>query len=171
MKYHNITKDDMKNGDGLRVVLWLSGCDHHCKGCQNPITWDPNDGLEFDNSAREELFKELNKKYIDGITLSGGDPLYTSNREEVLKLIKEIKIKFPTKTIWIYTGYMWEEIIKDSFMYEIVKLCDILIDGEYMENLRDDNYEWAGSTNQLVIDIKRTLKEGQVILYGNNEKG
>lgn len=171
MKYHNITKDDMKNGDGLRVVLWLSGCDHHCKGCQNPITWDPNDGLEFDNLAREELFKELNKKYIDGITLSGGDPLYTSNREEVLKLIKEIKIKFPTKTIWIYTGYMWEEIIKDSFMYEIVKLCDILIDGEYMENLRDDNYEWAGSTNQLVIDIKRTLKEGQVILYGNNEKG
>ena len=89
MNYHNITHDDMSNGDGLRVVLWLAGCEHHCDGCQNPITWNPDDGLKFDDRAKFEIFKELEKGYIAGITFSGGDPLHENNVEGVLKLIKE----------------------------------------------------------------------------------
>lgn len=94
MRYHNITKDDMLNGDGLRVVLWLAGCTHHCKNCQNPITWDPNGGIPFDEDAKQEIFEELEKDYVDGITFSGGDPLLEQNREELTGLIREIRSLF-----------------------------------------------------------------------------
>ena len=96
----------MNNGSGLRVVLWLSGCNHHCKNCQNPQTWDVNSGILFDKSAKEELFRELGKDYISGITLTGGDPLHENNLDEVISLIKEIRERFPSKTIWLYTGYV-----------------------------------------------------------------
>ena len=109
MRYHDITTDDMKNGSGLRVVLWVSGCEHKCPGCHNPVTWDINDGLVFDDAAKLELFSELEKSYISGVTFSGGDPLHTQNREEVGKLICEIKEKFPKKTIWLYTGYNYDK--------------------------------------------------------------
>ena len=98
MRYHNITKDDMLNGDGLRVVLWVAGCEHHCPNCQNPVTWDINGGLEFDEAAKKEIFDELEKNYVSGITFSGGDPLHTQNRKDVGALIEEIKEKFPNKT-------------------------------------------------------------------------
>ena len=104
MRYHDITKDDMKNGDGLRVVLWLSGCRHHCPGCQNPVTWDPGDGILFDEAAKEEIEEQLEKSYISGITFSGGDPLFPENVPEVTVYIKELKCRFPEKTIWLYTG-------------------------------------------------------------------
>lgn len=94
MYYHDITKDDMKNGEGLRVVLWVSGCNHKCEGCQNPITWNPNDGVLFDEAAKAELYAQLEKTYISGITFSGGDPLYDANREEVTALAKEIAERF-----------------------------------------------------------------------------
>ena len=110
MRYHNITKDDMLNGEGLRVVLWVSGCEHACKGCHNPITWNIEDGLIFDESAKQEIFDELAKSYVSGITFSGGDPLHVKNRKDVNDLMVEIKEKFPTKTIWLYTGYEWEDI-------------------------------------------------------------
>ena len=110
MRYHNITKDDMLNGDGLRVVLWVAGCDHCCKECHNPVTWDPNGGLFFDEKAKAEIFEELEKDYISGITFSGGDPLHSANAYEVMMLAKEIKEKFPSKTIWLYTGYEWKDI-------------------------------------------------------------
>ena len=110
MRYHNITKDDMKNGDGLRVVLWLAGCEHHCPGCQNPITWNPEDGLEFNDTAKKEIFDQLDKDYISGITFSGGDPLHPANINGVLELIEEIRSKYPDKTIWLYTGYTWEQL-------------------------------------------------------------
>ena len=108
MRYHNITKDDMLNGDGLRVVLWVAGCEHHCPNCQNPVTWDINGGLEFDEAAKKEIFDELEKNYVSGITFSGGDPLHTQNRKDVGALIEEIKEKFPNKTLWIYRGYDWQ---------------------------------------------------------------
>ena len=95
MRYHNITKDDMLNGDGLRVVLWVAGCDHCCKGCQNPMTWDPDGGLLFDDAAKAEIFEQLEKPYIEGITFSGGDPLHCANRDGVKALAKEIKQKYP----------------------------------------------------------------------------
>ena len=169
MRYHNITKDDMLNGDGLRAVLWLAGCEHHCKGCQNPITWDPKGGIEFDEAAKAELFELLEKDYISGITFSGGDPLAPYNAPEVEELIEEIKGKYPGKTIWIYTGYMWEEIL---WLYpEILRKIGVLVDGEYVEYLRDPSLRWVGSANQRVIDVQESLKRVGVVLHGIHEQG
>ena len=117
MRYHNITKADMLNGSGIRVVLWVAGCEHHCKNCHNPITWDPDGGIHFDNAAYEELMAALELDYISGITFSGGDPLHSKNRLKIAKLCHDIKERFPNKTIWIYTGYKWEEINYFSFYY------------------------------------------------------
>lgn len=161
MRYHNITKDDMLNGDGLRVVLWLAGCGHHCRNCQNPITWDPDGGLLFDETAKQELFTELDKDYVSGITFSGGDPLYPATRDELLELIREIKAKYPDKTIWLYTGYEWE-VIRDL---ELVKYLDVLVDGRFIEELKDNNLPWKGSSNQKVVDVKATFRLGQTVLY------
>lgn len=165
MNYHNITHDDMNNGDGLRVVLWVAGCKHRCKGCQNPVTWNPNDGLTFGPKEQEEIFTALEKPHIAGITLSGGDPLHIDNSGMVYHLIKLIKMKFPRKTVWVYTGYTWEEIMENPFLPCVMRYVDVLVDGRYEEELRDMNYPWAGSTNQRVIDVPQTLKEGRVILH------
>ena len=132
----------MLNGDGLRVVLWVAGCSHCCKECHNPITWDPNGGLDFDQAAKEEIFEELSKDYISGITFSGGDPL-------------------PQKTIWLYTGSLWEEI-KNT---EIVKYLDVLVDGEFECDKKDVSLHWKGSANQRVIDVQESLRQEKVILH------
>lgn len=161
MNYHNITYDDMKNGDGLRVVLWVSGCDHHCPGCQNPVTWDPNDGLIFDENAARELKNWLEKDYIDGLTLSGGDPLYEGNRSIVTTLCESVKEAFPNKTIWLYTGYCYEDV-KDL---PVMDSIDILVDGPYVEKLRDVNLKWRGSSNQRVIDVQKTRELGKIVLW------
>lgn len=161
MKYHNITKDDMLNGDGLRVVLWVSGCSHKCKGCHNSITWDENVGLDFDDKAKEELFCALNKEHISGITFSGGDPLFMGNRECVASLINEIKEKFPNKTIWLYTGYTYEEI-KDL---DFIKNIDVLVDGKFVLEELDPLLKWKGSSNQRVIDVKQTLASGDIVIH------
>ena len=138
MRYHNITRDDMLNGDGLRVVLWVAGCNHCCKECQNPVTWDPNGGLPFDQAAKQELFDQLEKSYISGVTFSGGDPLYPGNRMEITALAKEIREKFPEKTIWMYTGSLWETVKS----YEVMKYVDVLVDGEYECDKRDTQLHW-----------------------------
>ncbi len=161
MNYHNITKDDMLNGDGLRVVLWVAGCTHHCKNCQNPITWDVAGGLPFDKEAEDELFEALDKPYISGITFSGGDPLHFLNRDEVFRLVKKCREMFPEKTIWIYTGYSWDDV-KDC---KGLELADVLVDGEFEESLKDNNLHWVGSSNQKIIDIKQSLKTGEIVLY------
>ena len=161
MRYHNITIDDMNNGIGLRTVLWLSGCSHECKGCQNPLTWNPDDGLIFDDAAKDELFGYLSKDYIDGLTLSGGDPLYEGNRAEVEALVRQIKNEMPDKSIWLYTGYDYEEINE----FKLLDYIDVVVDGKYVEELRDVTMHWAGSTNQRVIDVKASKKEGKTVLY------
>lgn len=161
MRYHNITKDDMLNGDGLRTVLWVSGCDHCCKSCHNPITWDPNGGLLFDEEAKEELFEVLERDYISGLTLSGGDPLYAGNREDMLKLVKEVREKFPDKTIWMYTGFVWESI--DHL--EVMDYVDVLVDGEFVLEQADPQLHWKGSANQRVIDVKKSKETGTVVLH------
>ena len=153
MRYHNITKDDMLNGDGLRVVLWVAGCSHCCKDCHNPVTWDPNGGLYFDESAKAELFEELKKDYVSGITFSGGDPLHIANVNDVTELSKEIRETFPEKTIWLYTGSTWEEVRR----MEIVRYLDVLVDGEFVFAKKDPLHCWTGSSNQRVIDVQRTL--------------
>lgn len=154
MRYHNITKADMLNGDGLRVVLWVAGCTHCCKNCQNPITWDPDGGLLFDEAAKQEIFDELDKPYISGITFSGGDPLHAANRLDVRNLMAEIKEKYPDKTIWLYTGDTWENIMH----YPAMKYVDVLVDGEFVDELKDPKLLWKGSANQRVIDVQASLK-------------
>ena len=153
MNYHNITKNDMLNGEGLRVVLWVSGCEHHCKGCQNPETWDFESGIPFDDDAKAELFEDCNHDYISGITFSGGDPLAIYNRDDVFEIMKEFKEKFPDKNIWCYTGYTIDELFKTGIDPEKLKMVDVLVDGPYVEELRDVSLNWVGSSNQKVIHI------------------
>lgn len=166
MRYHNITTDDMLNGDGLRTVLWVAGCSHCCKECQNPITWDVNGGVPFDEAAKQELFEKLNHDYISGITFSGGDPLHPLNREPITALAKEINETFPDKTIWLYTGFLWEDLQNE----EILKYIDVLVDGEFMIDLLDTKLKWCGSSNQRIIDVPASLDAGRVILYVDNSE-
>lgn len=161
MRYHNITKDDMLNGDGLRVVLWVAGCNHGCKECQNPVTWDPNGGLLFTEAEEKEIFGELDKDYISGITFSGGDPLHPANITGCTALAKKIRQKYPTKTIWLYTGSLWEEIQNE----EIVNYLDVCVDGEFLVKRKDVSLKWKGSDNQRVINVPRTLREGKIVLH------
>lgn len=162
MNYHNITKDDMLNGTGLRVVLWVSGCSHQCFGCQNPTTWEEQGGIPFDNSAKQELFSELEHTYINGITLSGGDPLYRENRKEIYDLILEIHTTYPNKTLWLYTGYTWDEI-KDL---PCIDYLDVIVDGKFEQSLHDNSLHWRGSSNQRVIDVKKTKNSHEIVLWG-----
>ncbi|MFH0334574.1 anaerobic ribonucleoside-triphosphate reductase activating protein [Clostridium perfringens] len=164
MRYHNITKLDMLNGSGLRVVLWVSHCEHQCINCQNPQTWDSMGGIPFDLAAKEEIFAELKKEEVQGITFSGGDPLSTINREEILELAKEIKLKFPNKNIWLYTGYEWEEICKLNGIENI----DVLVDGKFFECLSVPSPKWRGSSNQRVISVQESLKQNKVVLSKHN---
>ena len=173
----------MNNGNGLRVVLWLSGCSHHCYNCQNPQTWNPDSGIPFDESAKQEIFNELSKDYISGITFSGGDPLYEYNLDEVLKLVKEIRISFPEKSIWLYTGYNFDLLNSkyneykytpfaanaDEWLtrWEIISNVNVLVDGEYIDEQRDITLKWRGSSNQRVIDVKQSLTQNKVVLYCN----
>ncbi len=166
MYYHNITKDDMLNGEGLRTVLWVSGCSHGCKGCHNQITWDPKSGLEFDQAAKEELFEQLQKDYISGITYSGGDPLYPGNRQTITELAEEIRTRFPEKTQWLYTGFVWDQI-KDL---PVLKSIDILVDGRFEEEKKDTMLHWKGSSNQRVIDVPLSLQDGNIHLHEGERK-
>lgn len=171
MNYHNITTDDMLNGDGLRVVLWVAGCDHMCHNCQNPITWKPTGGIPFDINAEQELFSYLEQNHIDGVTFSGGDPLNSANVEEVYRLVLKIREKYGNKkSIWIYTGYTFENLMNkqlltsvDFIRRNILYSSNVLVDGRFVESLADENYPWAGSTNQRVIDLQGTFE-----LLGND---
>lgn len=167
MNYHKIEKTSVANGTGIRVVLWVSGCSLHCKGCHNPETWSLNSGKPFDEEAKKELFEALDKPYIQGITFSGGHPLEQRNLITILFLAKEIKEKFPQKDIWLYTGYTWEDIFKmgNRQMRKILYWVDVLVDGKYIEEEKDITLKWRGSRNQRVIDVKKSLEECKVVLY------
>ena len=174
MRYHNITKADMLNGEGLRVVLWTSGCSHHCHACQNPITWDQKKGLIFDDAAKREIFDELEHDWCSGLTLSGGDPLYLGNREDIKNLVLEIKDKYPDKSIWCYTGYTWDELLEqahdDMNLKLILENIDVLLDGEFVLAKADYKLNYVGSSNQMIIDVKKSLDEKREILYIDNDK-
>lgn len=179
MNYWKIDKEDVCNGEGLRVVLWLSGCSRKCKGCQNPQTWDANSGIPFDESAKEELFRELNKDYISGLTLTGGDPLHEANLDDVLDLVNEIRLLYPRKTIWLYSGYTWKQLFEDDkFDIEggicenqtrraIVLSSDVFVDGKYIDSQKDLTLKWRGSKNQKVIDVQKSIQQGEVVLWCN----
>lgn len=145
----------MNNGEGIRVTLWVAGCSHNCVGCQNPETWDFDGGYPFDKEAHDFLFGELAKPYIDGLTLSGGDPLYSV--DEVTNLSKEVKTIMPNKNIWLYTGFTWEQI-KSSRLKMILPYIDVLVDGPYIEALRDVTLAFRGSSNQRLIRLHKNEK-------------
>lgn len=177
MNYSGISECDVLNGTGFRVVLFVSGCSHRCYNCQNPKTWDKNFGHPFTEKTRQYIFNCLDKDYIDGITITGGDPLHENNLNEVLKLVQEIRISFPEKTIWLYTGYSYSKIFQgqssclsqeglNNFKRrEIIKLCDVVVDGEYIDEQKDITLKWRGSKNQRCIDVKQSLTQNKVILY------
>ena len=168
----------MLNGSGLRVVLWVSGCENHCENCQNQQTWNINSGIPFTNETVKELWLALSNDYISGITFSGGDPLHPNNVKYVLKLCKDIKQLFENKNIWLYTGYQFEDIwipnsLDITFVPENIHHCrnmllhyiDVLVDGKFVPELADINYPWAGSTNQRIIDVQKTLQEQKIVLF------
>ena len=167
MNYHNITKDDMNNGDGVRVVLWVAGCEHHCPECHNMSTWSYDSGIEFDKYALQELKEELSKDYVSGITFSGGDPLAPQNRASTLALIYWVRVRYPDKTIWLYTGYTYEQLTSSNSPIndEALLNIDVLVDGKYVKELRDVNLKWRGSKNQRVIDVRKSMKERKVVLH------
>jgi anaerobic ribonucleoside-triphosphate reductase activating protein len=134
-------------------VLWVAGCNHCCKGCQNPVTWDPDGGLLFDDAAKQEIFEQLDMDYISGITFSGGDPMYHGNRQDVREFCRQVKEKYPDKTIWMYTGDEWSAVKDDPAMQYV----DVLVDGEFHADEADVKLMWKGSANQRVIDVQRTL--------------
>ena len=175
MNYVDIYKTDTTNGEGVRVVLWTSGCSHHCQGCHNPQTWSPSNGKAYTQDTQNEILTSLDKSYISGITLSGGDPLYKDNLEEIYKLIVRIRKELPTKTIWLYSGFTWEEIQQNYDIQEIqsdmlqrkkiIELCDVFVDGKFEIDKKNIMLKYCGSENQKVIDVKKTIKENKIILF------
>lgn len=166
MNYIKITKNDIANGPGVRCVLWVAGCKVHCRGCHNPQTWDCNAGNLFDENAKNELFEALSTSYIQGITLSGGNPL--DNPIEIFLLAREIKSRFPEKDIWLYSGYTYEQICQDAEKLKVLLYVDVLVDGPYIEEQRDITLAFRGSRNQRLIDVKETLKKGKIITLQND---
>lgn len=151
MYYSGITECDVANGDGFRVVLWASGCDHKCKGCHNPETWNPHYGKLFDVFSILEILNALSKDYIQGLTISGGDPLKKENVPYVYWLVKQVKEKYPNKNIWCWTGYTLEELNDRKDVQELLKYIDILVDGPFVESKRDITLAWRGSSNQRIF--------------------
>ena len=165
MNYEKVDKCSVSNGAGVRTVLWVSGCDVHCHNCHNPQTWDFNSGIPFTDDTMQEILYDLSKPYIKGLTLSGGHPLDPHNAPKVLEIVKRVKMVFPNKDIWIYSGYVWENIIKDETLREILKYSDVLVDGAYVDELRDISLPFKGSSNQRIIDVQKSLSENKIILW------
>jgi len=175
INYHNITYDDMVNGEGLRVVLWVSGCEHRCKECHNPVTWDPNVGLPFTEWDEAEFWEWLAKPWTQGATFSGGDPLHPRNRKKIGEMIARIKKDYPTKDIWVYTGYKLtenftlENIKGETFELPYLKDIDVLVDGRFECETRCADIAahkkvlWRGSSNQRLIDVKASLRAESII--------
>ena len=174
MKYHNITKADMLNGEGLRTVLWVSGCSHKCPGCQNALTWDPNDGVPFDEKALEEIYQELKQDWCSGLTLSGGDPLFLNNRPMIRNVVLNVKENYPEKTIWCYTGYTREELMEqlpnDNDLKDILEHIDVLLEGKFILSQAETKLHYVGSANQRIIDVPKTLDKQEIILYIDNSE-
>lgn len=154
MNYLKIDKFDVANGTGVGVVLWVSGCDIHCKGCHNPSTWNPNCGLKWTMEAFNEVMEALNQPGISRLTLSGGHPLMAENRADVYELVKAVRSTFPHIKIWLYTGYIYEECLKIPELKNIIENCDVVVDGPFVIELYDKNLPFRGSSNQRIIYVE-----------------
>ena len=176
MNYANIKFNDIANGEGVRTSLFVSGCTHHCKHCFNPETWDFNYGNKFTEDVENKIIESLKPSHISGLTLLGGEPMEPANQKVLLEFVKRVKQIYPQKTIWCYTGYLFdEELLKPSRAHcpwtrELLSYIDILIDGEFKYELKDITLRFKGSSNQRVIDVKESLTQNQVILSVYNNK-
>ena len=168
---------DISNGEGVGVALFVQGCHFHCTNCFNPDTWDFSGGKEWTPEVEDKLLELANRPYIKRLSILGGEPLADKNLDGVLHLVNRFRLSFPNKSIWIYSGYRWSEIFNDGVYLtkdcagwkrrEIVKQCSVLVDGQYIDSKRNPLLKWRGSSNQQVIDIKKSLKENIVVLYCN----
>lgn len=172
MYYGNIKNFDIADGEGVRVSLFVSGCTHHCKNCFNPQTWNFCYGKEFNKQVEDELLKMLEPDYIAGLTLLGGEPMEPQNQKVLLPFLKRVNQKFGSKkNIWCYSGYTFdEELQKPSrarceFTDEMLSYIDVLVDGEFVEELKDISLKFRGSKNQRIIDVKQSLKQNKIVLY------
>ena len=183
MNYAQIRSMDISNGEGIGVSIFVQGCDFHCKNCFNSETWEFSKGQEWNDKTKNQFLKLIETPFIQRVSILGGEPLHPQNVQNVLKIVDEIRVSYPTKNIWLYTGYTWEEIwIKDNIKTadkvkdmrekaiinlrrQVVRMCDVLIDGRYVDELRDISLHWRGSSNQRVINVQETLKQNQIVLW------
>jgi len=167
MNYSALKKADIANGPGFRLTLWVSGCQRKCPGCFNPEAQDPEFGKPFDEEAKKKIFKELGEPTCDGLSLLGGEPLSrcSDNRKQIIQLCKECKERFPNKDIWCWSGFLFEEIFKDESMRPILDYIDVLVDGPFIQEKKDLATPFRGSTNQRIIDVKKTMSLKHIILY------
>mgnify|MGYP000736270705 CR=1 FL=1 len=184
MRYAQIRSLDISNGEGIGVSLFVQGCPFHCRNCFNPETWDFNGGEKWTEETKNKFLKLIDRPYIKRVSLLGGECLAEQNLNDVLSLVQEIRISFPEKTIWLYTGFKWEQIMNIKVMQpifscedlenkiqnvlkkqEIIKQCDVLVDGEYIDEQRDLTLAYRGSKNQRVIDVQQSLTQNKLVLY------
>lgn len=158
MHYNKIRKMDISNGPGVRVSIFMQGCEFHCKNCFNPETWDFKKGKEFTGETVARVLELAEKDYIQGLSILGGEPMHPKNIDNTLKLVKAFKEKYPEKDIWLWSGFLFENL-KDK---EVLKYINVLVDGQYKDELHDFRLKYRGSSNQRVIDVKKSLKKGKV---------
>lgn len=171
MNYANIKFDDIANGPGVRTSLFVSGCTHACKGCFNEVAWDFKYGKTFTNDTMEKILDSIKPEYISGMTILGGEPMEKVNQRGILPLIEEFKKRFPTKSLWIYSGYTFDvDLVPGGRAYcevtrDILSNIDVIVDGKFVEELYDITLRFRGSSNQRLIDVKRSMKNNKIVLW------
>ena len=180
MRYAQIRELDISNGEGIGVALFVQGCHFHCYNCFNPDTWDFNGGKEWTKDTEDKLIELVSRPYIKRLSILGGEPLADENLDGVLHLVDRFRLSFPNKSIWLYSGYTFDYIMEgigydengafffldnDKKRYEIISKCDILVEGRYIDSQRNPSKKWAGSDNQRVIDIRKSLEQNRIVLY------
>ena len=166
MRFSKIKDNDIANGLGVTMSLWTQGCPHHCKGCFNGETWDFDAGEEFEDSDLEYILENINKNNVHrDLSILGGEPMHPNNIEGTTKLVKAFKEKYPNKNIWVWTGFLYDKDLKNK---EVLNYIDVLVDGQYKDELHNPKLRWCGSSNQRVIDVKKSISENKIVLYEEN---
>ena len=162
MRYNKIRKMDIADGPGVRVSIFMQGCTFNCKNCFNPETHDFNGGKEFTDDTIARVLELCENENIEGLSILGGEPMHPKNIDGTTKLAKEFKEKYPNKNIWVWTGFLFDKDLKDK---EVMKYIDVLVDGQYVDELHNPTLKWRGSSNQRVIDVQKSLKDGNIVLF------
>ena len=168
MNYATIKSYDIANGPGVRVSLFVSGCEHYCKGCFNSEAWDFNYGSEYNSEIDGLLFSHIDHDYIKGLTILGGEPMHPKNQSQVLEIVRQFKHKFPEKDLWIYSGYLYEDLIDckvGKYSMDILAYTDVLVDGKFDLDLKDIGLNFRGSSNQRIIDVQQSIVKNNVVLH------